>query len=336
MIIGRRFGGDLFSGNAYMPGHPAEWRNIMAITAAMVKELREKSGAGMMDCKKALVATEGNMEKAIDYLRENGMVKAAKKADRIAAEGISYGLVSEDGKCAVAVEVNSETDFVAKNEKFQNFVKDVAAQVLATDAADVESLLDTAMGEGTLRERLTSEIATIGENLKVRRFARMTEENGFITSYIHMGGKIVVLVDVATDVINDNICEMAKNVAMQAAAMRPQFCSRSEVDQEYLEKEKEILFAAAKNEKPNAPDKVINGIVMGRLNKELAENVLLDQVYVKAEDGKQTVQKYVDQVAKANGAKIAIKGYVRFETGEGIEKKQEDFAAEVAAQMHKG
>ena len=308
---------------------------MAAITAKMVKELREKSGAGMMDCKKALTKTDGDMEKAIEFLRENGQMKAQKKADRIAAEGLCLAVVSEDEKKAVTVEVNSETDFVAKNEKFQNFVAKVAETVMATDAADVEALLAVEIEEGkTLQALLTEQIATIGENLKIRRFARVEEADGFVTTYTHMGGKIVVAVDVQTDVINDAVREMAKNVAMQAAAMRPEYCTRAEISADYLAKEKEILLAAAKNEKPNAPEKVINGIVMGRLNKELSEICLMDQVYVKAEDGKQSVQKYVDQVAKANGAKIAIKGFVRYETGEGLEKKQENFAAEVAAQMN--
>ena len=307
---------------------------MAAITAKMVKELRDKSGAGMMDCKKALAATDGDMEKAIDFLRENGQMKAMKKADRIAAEGLCLAVVSDDAKKAVVVEVNAETDFVAKNEKFQNFVKVIADQVMATDAADVEALAATTLPDGqTVQELLVSQIATIGENMKIRRFARVEEADGLVVAYTHMGGKIVVLVDVETDVVNEAVCEMAKNIAMQAAAMRPEYTNRSEVSQEYLEKEKEILLVAAKNEKPNAPEKVINGIVMGRLNKELSEICLLDQVYVKAEDGKQTVQKYVDQVAKANGAKIAVKKFVRFETGEGLEKKQENFAAEVAAQM---
>ena len=308
---------------------------MAAITAKMVKELREKSGAGMMDCKKALTKTDGDMEKAIEFLRENGQMKAQKKADRIAAEGLCLAVVSEDEKKAVTVEVNSETDFVAKNEKFQNFVAKVAETVMTTDAADVEALLAEEVEEGkTLQALLTEQIATIGENLKIRRFARVEEADGFVTTYTHMGGKIVVAVDVQTDVINDAVKEMAKNVAMQAAAMRPEYCTRAEISADYLAKEKEILLAAAKNEKPNAPEKVINGIVMGRLNKELSEICLMDQVYVKAEDGKQSVQKYVDQVAKANGAKIAIKGFVRYETGEGLEKKQENFAAEVAAQMN--
>ena len=307
---------------------------MAAITAKMVKELRDKSGAGMMDCKKALAATDGDMEKAIDFLRENGQMKAMKKADRIAAEGLCLAVVSDDAKKAVVVEVNAETDFVAKNEKFQNFVKTIADQVMATDAADVEALAATTLPDGqTVQELLVSQIATIGENMKIRRFARVEEANGLVVAYTHMGGKIVVLVDVETDVVNEAVCEMAKNIAMQAAAMRPEYTNRSEVSQEYLDKEREILLVAAKNEKPNAPEKVINGIVMGRINKELSEICLLDQVYVKAEDGKQTVQKYVDQVAKANGAKVTVKGFVRYETGEGIEKKVENFAEEVMSQI---
>lgn len=307
----------------------------MAITAAMVKELREMSGAGMMDCKKALTATDGDMDKAVEYLRENGLAKAQKKASRIAAEGVCYAIVSDDEKKAVVVEVNSETDFVAKNDKFQTFVHQVAEQALVTEAADVDAFLAEewkAEAGKTVSEALASQIAVIGENMKIRRFEKVEEENGFITSYTHMGGKIVVLIDVVTDVVNDAIREMAKNVAMQTAAMRPQFTSRAEVDQEFLEKEKEVLMASARNEKPDANEKILNGMVMGRINKEMQEICLLDQVYVKAEDGKQSVQKYVDEVAKANGAKIQIKKFVRFETGEGIEKKVEDFAAEVAAQ----
>lgn len=308
----------------------------MAITAGMVKELREMTGAGMMDCKKALTATDGDMDKAIEFLREKGLATAQKKAGRIAAEGIVMVKVSEDGKKAVAVEVNAETDFVAKNEKFQNYVSQVADQALDTEAADIEGFLaepwkfDTTE---TVAEELAHQIATIGENMNIRRFSQVKEENGFVASYTHMGGKIGVLVDVETDVVNDAIREMAKNVAMQAAALKPLYTNESEVDPAYIEHEKEILTTQAKNEKPDANDKIINGMVMGRIKKELKEICLMDQVYVKAEDGKQAVGKYVEEVAKANGAKITIKGFVRFETGEGIEKKEEDFAAEVAAQM---
>ena len=307
---------------------------MAAVTAGMVKELREMTGAGMMDCKKALSATDGDMDKAVEYLRENGMAKAAKKAGRIAAEGIVKTLV--EGKDAVIVEVNSETDFVAKNADFNAYVDAVAAQALTTKASDIDAFLAEPWAKEpskTVADELSSQIAVIGENLKIRRFAQIHAENGFIASYTHMGGKIGVLVDVETDVVNPAIEEMAKNVAMQAAALKPMYTSRDEVDAEYIEKETEILTAAARNEKPDANDKIIEGMVKGRINKELKEVCLLDQVYVKAEDGKQSVSAYVSEVAKANGANIKIKSFVRFETGEGIEKKNEDFAAEVAAQL---
>lgn len=310
----------------------------MAISAKMVKELREMTGAGMMDCKKALTATDGDMDKAVEFLREKGLATAQKKAGRIAAEGIVMVKVSEDGKKAVAVEVNAETDFVAKNEKFQTYVSQVADQAMDTTAADVEAFLaepwklDTTE---TVGEELAHQIATIGENMNIRRFAQVTEENGFVASYTHMGGKIGVLIDVETDVVNDEIKEMAKNVAMQTAALKPLYTNRGEVSEEYIAHEKEILLAQIKNDPKESqkPEKVIQGMINGRINKELKEICLLDQVYVKAEDGKQSVSQYVDSVAKATGAKITIKGFVRLETGEGIEKKEEDFAAEVAKQM---
>ena len=310
----------------------------MAITAAMVKELREISGAGMMDCKKALTATEGDMDKAMEFLREKGLATAQKKASRIAAEGIVMLKVAEDSKKAVAVEVNAETDFVAKNEKFQAYVAQVAEQALETEAADIDAFLaetwkfDTSK---TVNEALAGQIAVIGENMKIRRFQKVEEENGFVASYTHMGGKIGVLVDVVTDVVNDEIKEMAKNVAMQVAALNPKYTNRNEVSEEYIAHEKEILMAQIQNDPKESqkPEKVIQGMISGRINKELKEICLLDQVYVKAEDGKQSVEKYVAEVAKANGANVTIKGFVRYETGEGIEKKEEDFAAEVAKQM---
>ena len=304
------------------------------ITANMVKELREQTGAGMLDCKKALTETNGNMEEAVTWLREKGISKAAKKQTRIAAEGLALAKV--EGNKAVIVEVNSETDFVAKNEKFQAYVAQVAEQALETEAADIDAFLAETWKfdeTKTVNEALAGQIAIIGENMNIRRFQQVKEDAGFVASYTHMGGKIGVLVDVATDVVNADIEEMAKNVCMQVAALNPKYTDRSEVDQDYLAKEEEILTAAAKNEKPDANDKIITGMVKGRLNKELKEICLMDQVYVKAEDGKQSVSKYVEEVAKANNAKIAIKGFVRMETGEGIEKKEEDFAAEVAAQM---
>ena len=288
----------------------------MAITAAQVKELREMTGAGMMDCKKALTSTDGDMDKAVEFLREKGLATAQKKASRIAAEGLCKTLVTEDGKKAVVVEVNAETDFVAKNEKFQGYVADVAAQALNTTAADIDAFLAEAWAldtTKTVKEALAAQIAVIGENMNIRRFAQVEEQNGFIASYTHMGGKIGVLVDVETDVVNDAVKEMAKNVAMQIAALKPQYTSDKEVSADYIEHEKEILMA----------------------QKELKEICLLDQTYVKAEDGKQSVAKYVEQVAKENGAKIQIKGFVRYETGDGLEKKEENFAEEVAKQMGK-
>ena len=304
----------------------------MAITAAMVKELREISGAGMMDCKKALTATEGDMDKAMEFLREKGLATAQKKASRIAAEGIVMLKVAEDSKKAVAVEVNAETDFVAKNEKFQAYVAQVAEQALETEAADIDAFLaetwkfDTTK---TVNEALAGQVAVIGENMKIRRFQKVEETEGFVASYTHMGGKIGVLVDVVTDVVNDEIKEMAKNVAMQIAALNPKYTNRSEVSEEYIAHEKEILMAQIQNDPKESqkPEKVIQGMISGRINKELKEICLLDQVYVKAEDGKQSVEKYVAEVAKANGANVTIKGFVRYETGEGIEKKEEELAS---------
>ncbi len=310
----------------------------MAITAGMVKELREMTGAGMMDCKKALTATDGNMEKAVEFLRENGLAKAVKKAGRIAAEGLCKVLVAEGSKKAVVVEVNAETDFVAKNEKFQTYVAQVAEQALETEANDIEAFLaepwkfDTT---ATVKEALAGQIAVIGENMNIRRFQKVEEANGFVASYTHMGGKIGVLVDVVTDVVNDAIAEMAKNVAMQAAALKPAYTNRSEVPADYIEHEKEILLAQIMNDPKEAakPEKVIQGMINGRINKQLKEICLMDQVYVKAEDGKQSVSQYVAEVAKANAATITVKGFIRFETGEGLEKKEENFAEEVAKQM---
>ena len=309
---------------------------MAAVTAAMVKELREMTGAGMMDCKKALAATEGDMDKAVEFLREKGLAGAAKKAGRIAAEGIVATAMTEDEKKAVVVEVNAETDFVAKNEKFRSYVADVAAQALTTTAKDLDEFMAEKWAKDetmTVKDALASQISIIGENMNIRRFEQVEEPNGFVASYIHAGGKIGVLVDVETDVVNDDIKEMAKNVAMQAAALKPTFTSRDEVSADYIAKETEILTVAAKNEKPDANDKIIEGMVKGRINKELKEICLLDQVYVKAEDGKQSVSQYVASVAKANGANIKVKKFVRFETGEGIAKKEENFAEEVAKQM---
>ena len=309
---------------------------MAAITAAMVKELREMTGAGMMDCKKALGQTDGDMDKAVEYLRENGLAKAAKKAGRIAAEGLVKAVVSADDKTAAIVEVNSETDFVAKNADFAAYVEEVANQALATNAADMDAFMkDAWLGDSasTVEEVLTAKIAVIGENIKIRRFEKVAAADGCVVSYIHGGGKIGVLVAAKTDVVNDDIKDALKNIAMQVAALNPKYTSRDEVDQDYINSEKEVLAAQAKLEKPDANDKIIEGMVMGRINKELKEICLLDQTYVKAEDGKQSVANYIKDVAKAAGANLEVKSFVRFETGEGIEKKNEDFAAEVAAQM---
>ena len=304
----------------------------MAVTASMVKELREMTGAGMMDCKKALNETNGNMDEAIEYLRKNGQAKAEKKAGRIAAEGIVMAEVKED-KAAAIVEVNSETDFVAKNADFQAYVKAVVNQALTTKAANMDEFMAEAWNEDaakTVKDVLTEKIAVIGENLNIRRFEKV-ETEGCVVSYIHGGGRIGVLVEADTDVVNDEIKACLKNVAMQVAAMSPKYVSRDEVDQDFLEHEKEILLAQAKKENPNKPDNIIEKMIIGRLNKEMKEICLLDQVYV--QDSDLTVAKYVEKVAKEIGANVAVKKFVRFETGEGLEKKNEDFAAEVAAQM---
>ena len=310
----------------------------MAVTAAMVKELREMTGAGMMDCKKALAATDGDMDKAVEFLREKGLAGAEKKAGRIAAEGIVATAMTEDEKKAVVVEVNAETDFVAKNAKFQAYVAQVAAQALTTTAADMDSFMAEKWAADetlTVKEALSSQISIIGENMNIRRFKQVVEENGVVVSYIHAGGRIGVLVDVETSVVNDAVKEMGKNIAMQIAALNPKYTSRDEVSAEFIEHEKSILMAQIQNDPKEAskPEKVIQGMIQGRINKEMKEICLLDQTYVKAEDGKQSVAQYVAQVAKENGANITVKGFVRFETGEGLEKKEENFAEEVAKQM---
>ena len=310
----------------------------MAITAAQVKELREMTGSGMMDCKKALTATDGDIEKAIEWLREKGLATAQKKASRIAAEGISMASISEDGKKAVVVEVNSETDFVAQNEKFRSYVKQVADQALDTTAKTLEEFMaqpSKADPSKTVEEANAAQIAVIGENLKIRRFQQIREDDGILGAYTHQNGKIVTIVDSVTDVVNDEIREMGKNIAMQVTSMRPQYTSESEVSQEFKDHEIEILTKQVQEDPKMAgkPEKVVLGAVQGRLKKELKEICLLDQIYVKAEDGKQSVAQYVQQVAKAAGANASVKGFIRYETGEGLEKKQEDFAAEVAAQM---
>ncbi|MCI5873759.1 MAG: translation elongation factor Ts [Clostridiales bacterium] len=310
----------------------------MAITAAMVKELREMTGAGMMDCKKALNETNGNMDEAVEFLRKNGQAKAEKKASRIAAEGLCT-VVTKDEKTAAVVEVNSETDFVAKNETFQEFVKAVANQAVNSDAADMDAFMAEAWNQDsskTVNDALVEKVAVIGENLKIRRFEKVVAENGCVATYVHGGGRIGVIVDAETSVVNDAVKEALVNIAMQIAALNPKYVSRDEVSAEYIAHEKEILLAQIMNDPKESqkPEKVINGMIEGRISKELKEVCLVDQVYVKAEDGKQTVGKYLEEVSKAAGCTVSVKRFVRFETGEGLEKKQEDFAAEVAAQMN--
>ena len=310
----------------------------MAVTASMVKELREMTGAGMMDCKKALSATDGDFDKAIEFLREKGLATAEKKAGRIAAEGLVATTIKDGDKVAAIVEVNAETDFVAKNEVFQTFVKEVVEQAADTDAADIDAFkaekwaLDTSM---TVDEKLAAMIAKIGENMNIRRFEKIVSEDGIVVSYIHAAGKIGVLVEAKTESNDEKVKEALKNVAMQVAALNPKYVSTDDVPEEYKEHEKEILIAQAKNDPKNAnkPENIIEKMITGRLAKELKEICLLEQEYVKAEN-KETVAKYLEMVSKEVGTPVELKRFVRFETGEGLEKKNEDFAAEVAAQMN--
>ena len=310
---------------------------MATITAEMVKELRELTGAGMMDCKKALNETNGDKEKAVEFLREKGLAAIAKKANRIAAEGLVATILSDDHKVGAIVEVNSETDFVAKNAVFQEYVGRVAAQALASNAKTVEEFMAEAWIDDaslTVEQALSQKISVIGEKLSIRRFEKVTTD-GVLTTYIHGGGKIGVIVELTTDAAAEAVLECGKNVAMQIAALKPEYTNRSEVSADYIAHEEEILLAQIKNDPKESqkPEKVIAGMVSGRINKMLKDICLVDQVYVKAEDGKQTVGKYVEAVAKEVGTAVAIKGFVRFETGEGMEKKEENFAEEVAKQM---
>ncbi len=366
----------------------------MAITAKQVKDLREMTGAGMMDCKKALTETDGDMDKAVEFLREKGLAGAQKKAGRTAVEGLSITATSSDGKKASVVEVNCETDFAAGSDPFKEFVNAVAAQVLDSDAADVDALLNEKWINDP-SETVADEVAIqvgqkIRENIKIRRFAKLQAENGFVSAYIHAAGKIGVLVDVETDVDNDAVKEMGKNIAMQVAALNPQYISEDDISDEEKAHIKSITVDSALNDPASLPkpilnklidqavsgklwsdediaiyeekksnmnylfnflskeaaaklselaiaskaeiaeEKIFSGLVQGRVSKQYKDICLLDQTYVKAEDGKQSVKKYIEEVAKANGAKITIKSIVRFQTGEGMEKKEEDYAAEVA------
>ena len=300
------------------------------ITAKSVKELREMTGAGMMDCKKALVATEGDIEKAVEFLREKGLAAAAKKAGRVAAEGIVKTFVSADKKTAAMVEVNCETDFVAANEEFVTFATKVAELAANTSATTVEELVAEKMdGEATVTEALTALIAKLGENMTVRRFVKFNIENGAIASYIHGGGRIGVMVEVACNVESDVLEEVAREVCMQVAAANPLFLSKEQVDNEALEKEKEIYRVQALNE--GKPENIVEKMVMGRIQKYYKEVCLLDQAWVK--DGDKCIAKFLEEKSKEVGSPIAITRYARFERGEGIEKVEEDFAAEVAKTM---
>ncbi|MDD5823511.1 MAG: translation elongation factor Ts [Firmicutes bacterium] len=361
------------------------------ITAALVKELRELTGSGMMDCKKALVETDGDIKAAVDYLKEKGLAKAAKKAGRIAAEGLVKVAFSEDGKTAAIVEVNSETDFVSKNEEFVTFVTDLAELAVTAESDDIEAFKAMSLGEGTVQDVLTAKIAKIGENMSVRRIAKASGD--VVTSYIHGGGRIGTIV-VGTGEATDEVKTALTNIAMQVAAMNPQFVSRDEISAEEMESIKVNTIGSALNDPFTLPKPILNslldkavdgvwgeadvnvlaekraekgfnfnylpnfiseegkaqlaalavadkenitsnkiftGLVEGRISKELKDICLMDQVYVRAEDGKQTVAKYIESVSKD----LKLTQVVRFEVGEGIEKKQEDFAAEVAAQINK-
>ncbi len=301
----------------------------MEITALMVKELREKTNAGMMDCKKALKETDGDMEKAIDFLREKGLSQAAKKADRIAAEGLTTAVISEDEKTGVVVEVNSETDFVAKNPEFKAFVSDVAKTVVEKNPSDLEALKVAELNGKTVQEVLTDKIAKIGENMSIRRFAEEKVNSGVVVGYIHGGGKISVIVALESEGEKEALEVLGKDIAMQVAAMNPKYISTDDVDQEFIAHEREVLIAQALNE--GKPQNIVEKMVEGRLQKELKEVCLLEQAFVK--DADLTVKKVIANTAAKIGKDIKISGVQRFEVGEGIEKKSENFADEVAKQM---
>lgn len=303
----------------------------MAVTAQMVKELREMTGAGMMDCKKALVESDGDTEKAVEILREKGLSKAAKKAGRIAAMGLVKTAFAADGKAAGIVEVNSETDFVAKNDEFIGFVQKLAQMALDSDSADMDAFMALPYDaeDATVKEALTSKIAKIGENLSVRRFNKFNDPGVVYTGYIHNNGQIGVIVGMKTDASADEIAVCAKDVAMQVASMNPKFLDESEVDAEWLEGEKKIAREQLLNE--GKKEELLDRIIPGKVKAILKEVCLVDQKFVK--DSDITVEQYVANCAKALGKEMKLTSMVRYEVGEGIEKKEEDFAAEVAAQQ---
>jgi elongation factor Ts len=298
----------------------------MAFTAKDVKALRDSTGCGMMDCKKALQSSDGDMDKALEYLREKGIAAAAKKSGRIAADGIVYAEIDEDKKVGALIEVNSETDFVASNAQFQSFVKTCADTVIANNPADVDALLNMkGVGtDSTIAELLQEKILTIGENIKVRRFVRM---EGDLISYIHGGGRIGVMVKFDTDLASKpEFKEYAKDIAMQIAAINPQYLDRDSVSASALEEEKKVLMAQAMNE--GKPEKIAEKIVIGRLNKFYKEMCLVEQDFVK--DSELTVKQYTENTAKKLGGSIKIVGFTRFEKGEGLQKREDDLAKEVA------
>lgn len=302
----------------------------MAVTAALVKELRERTGAGMMDCKKALVETDGNIDKAIEVLREKGLSKAAKKSGRIAAEGLVRIAYNDDNSESAIVEINSETDFVAKNDEFITFVEDIANMALLHGEKDMDEFMSVDFNGKPISGVLTDKIAKIGENMNIRRYKKLATDGVVYTGYTHGGGRIGVIVGIKTDASADEISRVGKDVAMQIASMDPKFISDKDVDPEYLENEKRILTQEVLNEgkKPEIVDK----IVAGKIKKELKEVCLLDQPFVK--DGDMSVGQYIAGAAKKIGKSMEVVEMLRYEVGEGIEKKNEDFAAEVAAQIN--
>ena len=303
----------------------------MAVTAQLVKELREMTGAGMMDCKKALVETDGNIDKAVEVLREKGLAKAAKKAGRIAAEGLVKTAFSEDHRVASVIEVNSETDFVAKNPEFIEFVENLAAMALNEEDPSMDAFMGLAYeGEGTVQDALTSKISKIGENMNIRRFQRMATSGVVYTGYIHGGGTIGVLVGIETEATAAEIETVGKDVAMQVASMNPKYVDETQVDKDWYESEKEIAIQTLLNE--GKPEAMMDKIIPGKMKAILKEVCLVDQKFVKNSD--LTVAQYVTEAGKAIGKDMKVVEMVRFEVGEGIEKKEEDFAAEVAAQIN--
>ena len=303
----------------------------MAFTATDVKNLREMTGVGMMDCKKALSATDGDMDKAVEWLREKGMAASVKKAGRVAAEGMAYAAVI--GGVGVVVEVNAETDFVGKNEKFVDFVKGVAATAAKENPADLDALMECKYSgtDLTVTQQQQEMVLVIGENIKVRRFARFSE--GVSVPYVHAGGKIGVLVNLETSLTAEQVTDLGKNVAMQIAALNPRFWDKAQVTEEVLDEEKKVMLAQMENDPKmaNKPAQVREKIVMGKLNKFYAENCLLQQDSVRADVFEGSVEAYIAHVAKELGGEIKFKDAVRFEKGEGIEKKQENFADEIAS-----